>query len=204
MNTSTISRRNFLKVTSLTGGGILLGFEMLSKSVPSVLADEAPFSPSAYLMIDSKGLITLMAPNPEIGQGVKTSLPMLLAEELDVDWDKVVVTQSPIDSKKFGNQTAGGSGAIRSRWESTRKAGATARMMIIAAAAQTWSVPASECSTEKGWVIHKASGKKLSYGELSSKAAEMPVPTEVKLKDPKDFTIIGKRIRNVDNKNIIT
>src|SRR5215471_17116107 len=104
MSTTTISRRHFLRVTSLTGGGILLGFEMFSKSAPAVLADEAPASLSAYLAIDTKGLITLMAPNPEIGQGVKTSLPMLLAEELDVDWDKVVITQSPIDSKKFGNQ----------------------------------------------------------------------------------------------------
>lgn len=204
MSTTSISRRHFLKVTSLTGGGILLGFEMFSKSAPTVLGDVAPFSPSAYLAIDTNGLITLMAPNPEIGQGVKTSLPMLLAEELDVDWDKVVIVQAPIDAKKFGGQVAGGSGAIRSRWKSTREAGATARMMIIAAAAQTWNVPVAECTTEKGWVLHKSSGKKLSYGELSGKAAEMPVPTEIKLKDPKDYTIIGKRIRNVDNKNIIT
>ncbi len=129
---------------------------------------------------------------------------MLLAEELDVDWDKVVIVQAPIDSKKFGSQTAGGSGAIRSRWESTRKAGATARMMIVAAAAQTWNVPADECYTEKGWVIHKPSNRKLSYGDLSTKASDMPVPTDIKMKDPKDYTIIGKRIRNVDNKNIVT
>src|SRR5215471_184394 len=167
MNTTSISRRHFLKVTTLTGGGIMLGFEMLSKSIPAIAADEAPSVLSAYLSIDTKGLITLMAPNPEIGQGVKTSLPMLLAEELDVEWDKVVVTQAPVDSKKYGNQVAGGSGAIRSRYESTRKAGATARMMIIAAAAQTWNISSDECSTENGWVIHKASGRKLSYGELS-------------------------------------
>ena len=204
MSTSTISRRNFLKVSSLTGGGIMLGFELLAKASSSVILAEAPFSPNAYLTIDPKGIITLIAPNPEIGQGVKTSIPMLLAEELDVDWEKVVISQAVLDAQKFGNQTAGGSGAIRSRWESTRKAGATARLMLLAAAAQTWSVPQEECVTENGFVIHKPTGKKLSYGALSTAAASVPVPTSIKLKDPKEYKIIGKRIKNVDNKGIIT
>jgi isoquinoline 1-oxidoreductase beta subunit len=204
-STTNISRRNFLKITSLAGGGVLFGFELLANVAPEAAADAAPlFSPNAYLSIDAKGIITLMAPNPEIGQGVKTALPMLLAEELDVDWNKVVITQADFDKEKYGNQSAGGSGAIRGRYEPIRKAGAVARQMLIAAAAQTWSVPEAECSTENGFVLHKATGKKLSYGELATKSATMPVPQNIKLKDPKDFTIIGKRIKNIDNKNILT
>jgi isoquinoline 1-oxidoreductase beta subunit len=204
-STTNISRRNFLKITSLAGGGVLFGFELLASVAPEAAADAAPlFSPNAYLSIDAKGIVTLMAPNPEIGQGVKTSLPMLLAEELDVDWNKVVITQAAYDKDKYGNQGAGGSGAIRTRYEPIRKAGAVARQMLVAAAAQTWNVPENECTTENGFVIHAASGKKLSYGELATKSATMPVPENIKLKDPKDFKIIGKRIKNIDNKNILT
>jgi isoquinoline 1-oxidoreductase beta subunit len=203
---TTISRRHFLKISTLAGGGVLFGFELLANAgAETAGAAGAPlFSPNAYLSIDPRGIVTLMAPNPEIGQGVKTSLPMLLAEELDVDWNKVVVNQAALDKDKYGNQVAGGSGAIRSRYEPIRKAGAVARYMLIAAAAQTWNVPEQECTTENGWVIHAASGRKLSYGELATKSAGMPVPENVKLKDPKDFKIIGKRIKNIDNKSILT
>lgn len=204
MKTPNISRRNFLRVTTLAGGGMMMGFELLGKAIPGAMGDEVMFSPNAYLIIDPKGIVTLMAPNPEIGQGVKTALPMLLAEELDVDWKKVIVNQAPFDVEKYGNQSAGGSGAVRGRWESARKAGATARYMLVAAAAQTWTVPESECYTENGFVIHKPSGKKLNYGELTTKAASIPVPEQVTLKDPKDFKIIGKRVNNVDNKHIVT
>src|SRR5688572_26050538 len=113
--TSNISRRNYLKITSLAGGGVLFGFELLANVAPEAAADAPLFSPNAYLSIDPKGIITLMAPNPEIGQGVKTALPMLVAEELDVDWNKVVINQAPFDKEKYGNQSAGGSGAIRGR-----------------------------------------------------------------------------------------
>lgn len=202
---ANISRRHFLKITTLAGGGVLFGFELLANVAPETAADAAPlFSPNAYLSIDPKGIVTLMAPNPEIGQGVKTSLPMLLAEELDVDWNKVVINQAAYDKDKYGNQSAGGSGAIKGRYEPIRKAGAVARMMLIAAAAQTWNVPESECTTDNGFVMHAASGKKLSYGDLATKSAGMPVPENIKLKDPKDFKIIGKRINNIDNKNILT
>jgi isoquinoline 1-oxidoreductase beta subunit len=205
---TNISRRHFLKISTLTGGGILLGFELLANATPEAIAEAeagAPlFSPNAYLSIDPQGIVTLMAPNPEIGQGVKTSLPMLLAEELDVDWNKVIVTQAAYDKDKYGNQVAGGSSSIRTRYEPIRKAGATARYMLIAAAAQTWNVPEQECTTENGWVLHKASGKKLSYGELATKSSGMPVPENIKLKDPKDFKIIGRRIKNIDNKQILT
>ena len=204
MSTNTVSRRQFLKVTSLAGGGIMLGFELLANASGGAVAEGVMFSPNAFLTIDAKGLITLMAPNPEMGQGVKTSLPMLLAEELDLNWEKLNITQAPLDVPKYGNQTAGGSGSIRSRWESIRKAGATARQMLVLAAAQTWNVNETECYTENEFVIHKPSGKKLSYGELAGKAATIAVPTTIVLKDPKDYKIIGRRIRNVDNKMILT
>src|SRR4051812_23800681 len=204
MSQSTLSRRHFLRVSTLAGGGMLLGFRLLADAGEITAVEEAAFAPNAYLSIDGSGLVTLVAPNPEIGQGVKTAIPMLLAEELDVDWEKVVITQAALDAKAYGNQVAGGSGAIRSRFEPLRKAGATARAMLVAAAAQEWKVPPEECSTENGFVLHKASGKKAGYGELASKAAALPVPASVTLKDPKDFKLIGKRIHNIDNKKILT
>src|SRR5262245_8382119 len=147
---SSISRRYFLRVGALAGGGMLLGFRLTADAAESAVAEEAAFAPNAYISIDTTGLVTLMAPNPEIGQGVKTAIPMLLAEELDIDWQKVVIQQAALDAKAYGNQVAGGSGAIRSRFEPLRKAGATARAMLVAAAAQQWNVPAEECTTENG------------------------------------------------------
>ena len=207
----TTSRRSFLKNTAFAGGALLLGFDTfrsgsvfsLNNNSSSVPAD-ALFQPNAYLRIGSDGIITIMAPNPEIGQGVKTSLPLLVAEELDVDWNSIQVEQAGLDTKNFNRQVAGGSGAIRSSWKSFRKAGATARTMLIEAAAATWNVPTNECSTEKGFVIHKPSGKKLGYGKLAEKASQLAVPTDVTLKDPKEFKLIGTRIHNVDNKKIVT
>jgi isoquinoline 1-oxidoreductase beta subunit len=200
----SVSRRHFLKISSIAGGGMLVGFNLLSDASPLTHSVGAVFSPNAYISIDSNGLITLMSPNPEIGQGVKTSLPMILAEELDVKWDAVHVEMAPLDASKFGAQFAGGSGAIRGRYMPIRTAGATARTMLITAAAQQWSAPEGECYAENAFVIHKPSGKKLSYGELAAKAALLPVPTDVKLKDPKDFKIIGTRVHNIDNHKIIT
>jgi isoquinoline 1-oxidoreductase beta subunit len=198
------SRRDFLKITSIAGGGIMVGFNMLVDAAPAKNAAGTIFSPNAYISIDSNGLITLMSPNPEIGQGVKTALPMILAEELDVKWDDVVVEMAPLDQKKYGSQTAGGSGAIRSRFMPIRNAGATARQMMISAAAQQWGAKEEDCYAENAFVIHKPSGKKLGYGSLAAKAALLPVPNDVKLKDPKDFKIIGTRVHNIDNHKIIT
>lgn len=204
MSASTVSRRSFLKVTALAGGGLMLGFHALSKEISgSTIADEV-FAPNAFLKIDNTGVVTLMAPNPEVGQGIKTALPMLVAEELEIDWSKVVIVQAPLNTKDFTRQVAGGSGSIRSSWESFRKAGATARHMLIEAAAQTWNVNAAECYADKGFVYHKPSGKKLGYGELASKAATIPAPAEVKLKDAKDYKLIGTRVRNTDTKSIVT
>jgi isoquinoline 1-oxidoreductase beta subunit len=206
MSTMTVSRRSFLKVSALAGGGLMLGFDAMSKSMKEETAgaaEGAVFSPNAWLKIDSQGVVTLMAPNPEVGQGVKTSLPMLVAEELDVNWKDVVIEQAPLN-KSFERQVAGGSGSIRSSWESFRKAGAAARQLLTEAGAKTWNVSAGDCYTENSFVIHKPSGKKLSYGELAAKAATLSSLTEAKLKDPKDFKIIGQRLRNVDTKNIVT
>lgn len=204
MSTTTVSRRHFLKVTTVAAGGsLILGFNFLSDAQPVEHAATAVFSPNAYITIDSAGVVTLMAPNPEIGQGIKTALPMILAEELGVKWDTVVVDMAPLDPK-FGSQVAGGSGAIRGRFAPIRMAGATARVMLISAAAQQWNVKEEDCFAENGFVIHKPSGKKLGYGELAGKAALLPVPTDVKLKDPKDFKIIGTRVHNIDNHKIIT
>lgn len=203
MSHSSVSRRNFLRVSMIAGGGMLVGFSALSNSETVDNTEAPPFSPNAYIKISPDGKITLMSPNPEIGQGVKTSLVMLIAEEMYVDWQTIDVEIAPLDAK-YGSQTTGGSGAIRSRYEPLRKAGATAKALLMAAAADTWSVAVTECYAEKGFIIHKSSGKKLSYGELATKAAGMPVPANVPLKDPKDFTIIGTRVKDVDAKAIVT
>ncbi|MGV3595758.1 MAG: molybdopterin cofactor-binding domain-containing protein [Sediminibacterium sp.] len=203
MSHPSVSRRNFLRVSMIAGGGMLVGFSALSNSETGENTEATPFSPNAYIKISPDGKISLMSPNPEIGQGVKTSLVMLIAEEMNVDWQTIDVEIAPLDAK-YGSQTTGGSGAIRSRYAPLRQAGATAKAMLMSAAADTWGVAVTDCYAEKGFVIHKSSGKKLSYGELATKAAGMPVPTNVPLKDPKDFTIIGTRVKDVDAKAIVT
>lgn len=200
---STISRRHFLKVSAISGGGMLLSFSFFNEVAGAKPLEDAVFTPNAYIRIGADGTIVLMAPNPEIGQGVRTSLPMIVAEELCVDWKKIKVEQAPLDNK-YGRQTAGGSGAIRGRFAELRKIGATAREMMITAASQTWNVASTECAAEDGFVIHKTSGRKLGYGELASKAATMEVPSNPKLKDPKEFKFIGARVKDVDAHKIVT
>lgn len=202
MSTPSVSRRNFLRVSMIAGGGMLVGFSTLGNDEKQEI-DGTSFSPNAYIKISPDGTITMMSPNPEIGQGVKTSLVMLIAEEMNVDWQKIQVETAPLDAK-YGSQTTGGSGAIKSRYTPLRQAGATARVLLIAAAADTWGVAAADCYAENGFVVNKASGKKMSFGELATKAASMPVPANVPLKDPKDFKIIGTRIKDVDAKSIVT
>jgi len=158
---------------------------------------------NGYLSIAADNTITIFSPNPEVGQNIKTSFPTIIAEELDADWTKVKVVQAAFDNKRFERQVTGGSGATPASYKKLRKTGATARQMLVEAAAKQWNVPASECSTDNGFVLH-SSGKKLSYGELASEAAKLPVPQEVKLKDRKDFKLIGKKVKNVENKNIAT
>jgi len=162
------------------------------------------FTINGYLKIGENGLVTIQSPNPEIGQNVKTSMPMIVAEELDTDWDHVIVEQAPLNTDLFKRQLAGGSQSIRQGWQSLRMAGATARQMLILAAAQTWEVPASEITTAAGMIYHEASGKKTDYGAMASIAATIPVPEEVELKEVKDFKIIGTSRKNVDGSKIVT
>ncbi|GGG09543.1 isoquinoline 1-oxidoreductase subunit beta [Dokdonia pacifica] len=208
---TTLGRRSFLKNVSLAGGGLVIGFSWLAscKEAPEAKAMgiEMPkewFELNGFLKIGDNGIVTIMSPNPEIGQNVKTSMPMLVAEELDIDWANVIVEQAPLNTDIFTRQVAGGSQSIRASWEPMRKAGATARQMLKQAAADTWEVPVSEIKTKEGVLIHEASGKKASYGEMASKAATLEVPEEVVLKEKANFSIIGTSKKNVDGKKIVT
>ncbi len=206
---TSVGRRSFLKATALAGGGLMLGFNSLisctSKPEAEVLAlPKEWFEINGYLKIGENGVVTIMSPNPEIGQNVKTSMPMLVAEELDVDWKNVIVEQAPLNTTIFTRQLAGGSQSIRQSWKGMRTAGATARQMLREAAATTWKVQANEISTESGTLYHKPSGKSASYGEMASAAAKIQVPKEVELKNVKDFKIIGTPRKNVDGLKIVT
>jgi isoquinoline 1-oxidoreductase beta subunit len=204
-----MGRREFLRVSAVAGGGMLVALYVEPFGARSALAAEpaaADFVPNAWIRITRDGTVTIKAQNPEIGQGVKTMLPMIIADELDVDWKSVTVEQAGLDTEHYRNQYAGGSTATPNHWMPMRRVGAAARTMLVAAAAQTWSVPAAECDTASGVVSHRASGKRLTYGELVDKAATIP-PTNletVKVKDPKDFKIIGTRVPGVDNHAIVT
>ncbi len=205
---TSIGRRSFLKSTALAGGGMMLGFSWLAsckpKSVEEVMAlPDEWFEINSYLKIGNNGVATIFTPNPEFGQNVRTSMPMLVAEELDIDWKKVLVEQAPYHANKYGFQLTGGSLGIMRRWEPLRMAGATARHMLREAAAQKWQVPVDEITTEAGALYHKATGLAAGYGELASAAAKVTIPKEVALKDIKDFNLIGKSHSNVDAKSIV-
>ncbi len=203
---TSYNRRSFLKVSAASTGGIILGFNWLVSCSPTEeqirQMPEEWFNINAYLKIGDNGIVTIVSSNPEIGQNVKTSMPMIVAEELDVDWKDVVVEQAGLDTKNFTRQLAGGSQSIRHGWQSLRMAGATARRMLLEAAAKQWNVPVEELTTTAG-VIKHSSGKSITYGEIASSAANLPVPEEVALKDPKNFKIIGQPTKNVDGPKII-
>ena len=203
-----INRRSFLKVSALSGGGMLLSLNWLAacnpKQAETLTMPKEWFQFNGFIKIGENGLVTIMSPNPEGGQNVKTSMPMIVAEELDVAWENVIVEQADLDTKYFTRQFIGGSQAIRSGYTNLRTAGATARAMLAAAAAQSWNVPASEITIKAGTITHKQSGKSAHFGEFASLAATMPVPEEVQLKDSKDFGIIGTSKKNVEAKNIVT
>jgi len=213
METKTpLDRRQFLRVSALAGGGVLLAtyiepFANAGSALGAASRPVADFIPNAYIRITPDGIITIIAKNPEIGQGVKTMLPMLIADELDADWSKVRVEQGKLDTVNYQpRQFAGGSTATPMNWLPMRRVGAAARAMLVTAAAQTWNVPESEIETSAGTVIHRASNRRLGYGELTTKAATVAAPNleTVKLKEPKDFTIIGKGVPGVDNRTIVT
>ena len=201
------NRRSFLKASTVAGGGMVLGFSWLASCKPSPEQIKSMpkewFDINAFLKIGDNGIVTIMSPNPEIGQNVKTAMPMIVAEELDVDWKDVVVEQAGLDTQKFTRQLAGGSQSIRQGWQSLRMAGATARRMLLEVAAKEWEVPASELSTENGVIHHKGSGKSMGYGAVATAAAGIEIPEEVQLKDPKDFKIIGTDRKNVDALKIV-
>lgn len=203
-----INRRSFLKSSVLAGGGLMISFSWLASSFTEAGKGLTPpdewFKINGFLKIGENGLVTIMSPNPEIGQNVKTSMPMIVAEELDVDWAKVIVEQAPLNTDIFKRQIAGGSQSIRQSWQGLRMAGATARRMLMEAAAQKWNVPVDEITTDAGILYHRKSGKKTGYGEVASAAAKIPVPEHVQLKAIKDFKIIGTSRKNVDGYKIAT
>lgn len=205
----TQSRRSFLKASALSGGGFMLGISFLSnfKSFGNEVTANLPLDfneLNGFVKITADNIVKIMSPNPEGGQGVKTSMPMIVAEELDVDFSKIVIEQADLDTKHFTRQFIGGSQSIHQGWMPLRKAGATARQMLREAAAKTWDVPVEEITTELGVLYHKNSGKSAKYGDMATAAAQIPVPKDVKLKNVKDFKIIGKSKRNVDLEKIVS
>ena len=218
-----LSRRTFLKfsvtVGVAAGGGLLLGFSLPTPSQAqgqdptgkSVIGGDASepapagvFAPNAFIQIDNTGKVTLVIPKVEMGQGVYTSIPMLIAEELEVPLDSVTIDHAPPNEKLFmdpllGGQLTGGSTSIRYAWDPMRKAGATARVLLISAAAQQWQVDPATCHAQAGQVIHAASNRSLGYGQLVDAAAKLPAPQNVPLKDPKDFKIIGTAVKRLDS-----
>src|SRR5271170_2890196 len=200
-----VNRRSFLRVTSLAGGGVLLGLVIKPKA-SAQFGPPVQQVPNNFIKIDPDGAVTIMAKDPEVGQGVKTMLPMLIAEELDADWKRVKIEQTDFDDTKYAAQFAGGSLATPFNWDPMRRVGAAGRQLLVSAAAKTWNVPETECSTAAGRVLHAASKRSLGYGEVASKAAAMPAPDlkNVKLKDPADYKIIGHSQRGYDVPKIVT
>lgn len=213
-----IGRRSFIRTSALAGGGMMVGFSWLAscKMTPEQVNNlpKEWFDINGFLKIADNGQVTILSPNPEIGQNVKTAMPMIVADELDVDWKDVIVEQAPLNLDVFQRQLAGGSQSIRHGWEGLRMAGATARKMLKQAAAKAWEVPEEEISTAMGRLEHKASGKSSGYGEMASAAVQVEkpdeapesieAPEEVELKSIDQFTIIGTDRKNVDGPNIIT
>ena len=201
------SRRNFLKNSLMASGGLILGFNWLSnETLAANIIEQATaesITSNAFLSIAPNGIITIFSPNPEIGQGIKTAFAVIVAEELEADWKNVVVKQANLEPKKYERQLTGGSGAIKHSWERLRKAGATAKQLLIEAAAQKWSVDASTCKAENGFII-SSTGQKLSYGELSEAASKLPIPKDIKLKNKEDFKLIGQTTKSVDNQDVLT
>ncbi len=204
----TFSRRSFLKTSALASGGMLISFNLFtackSDVKPPIDISQLNFNDfNAFIKISDEGKVTIFSPNPEIGQGVKTSMPMLIAEELDVPWEDVHIEQGVLDTENYTRQLAGGSQSIRLGWEPLRQTGATAKQMLVNAAAAKWGISPSECKASQG-VITNPKGETLGYGDVVKEAALLEVPEDVKLKDSKDFTIIGKNTSNVDLDKIVT
>jgi len=206
----TLDRRSFLKISALVGGGLVLGFYLRSTS--SLLGAEiakpqegTEFSPNAFIRIAPDGTVTIVSKQPEIGQGIKTSLPMIIAEELEVNWKDVKIVQGDLNPA-YGNQGAGGSRSTPNNYDEFHRLGATARTMLLEAGAQTWGVPEGECFAAQSAIHHRPTGRVLGYGGLVTRASTLPVPapSAVRLKDPKDYTLLGTRVSGVDNIKVVT
>ncbi|HEX9956628.1 MAG TPA: molybdopterin cofactor-binding domain-containing protein [Fibrella sp.] len=206
---TTFNRRSFLKASLLSGGGMMLSVSWLSAAKAADKLEALNLPPqwtqlNGYIQITADNVIKLICPNPEFGQNVMTALPMMVAEELDADWATVVVEMGPHDNAKLGAQFTGGSNSIRMYWKPLREAGATARQMLREAAAKSWSVPVDEVTTKAGMLIHERTMKVAKYGEMAAKAAEVPVPKGVKLKAPKEFSIVRNSKKNVEGLKVVT
>jgi isoquinoline 1-oxidoreductase subunit beta len=208
-NIKNHSRRSFLKASVLAGGGLLLNFSWLASAKAAINSDNLNAEPTwneitGYIKITPDNIIKILNPNPEFGQNVMTSLPMIVAEELEADWQKVVVEMGPHDSVKLGPQFTGGSNSVRMYWKPLREAGAAARQMLMEAAAQTWRVPVDEVTAKGGMLYHEKSGKSGTYGSFASKAAGLPIPKGVKLKEVKHLNVVGSSKKNVEGLKIVT
>jgi isoquinoline 1-oxidoreductase beta subunit len=207
LSAASLDRRDFLRVSALAGGGLLVSTYLrlgaADANLPAASGPAGEFAPNAFIRISPSGAVSLIAPNSEMGQGAKTALPMLVAEELDVTWTSVTVTQGDLNPA-YGRQFAVGSQSTVANFNPLRQAGATARAMLVEAAARTWGVPPGECSTANGEVIHPPTNRRLGYGALTAQAATLAVPTGVPLKDPKDFRLVGTRVPGVDTRRIVT
>jgi isoquinoline 1-oxidoreductase subunit beta len=209
MTIANLTRRSFLRASALAGGGAVFAMQFDSLELfaqgPPQGTPPSFFAP-AFVKIAPDGIVTITSKNPEIGQGIKNMLPMIIADELDVAWSNVRVDQADVDQSKYGAQVAGGSTATPVNWDPCRQVGAAIRQMVLGACAQRLNVPVSELTTSAGRVTHRASNRSLGYGEVAADAAALPVPmlSMVPLKDPKDYTIIGKPMRGVDTLNIVT
>ena len=199
-----MKRRRFLQVSLTSGGAFLLGFHFDQGHAKTILKPVLTFEPNGFIRIARDNSIVIMAKNPDIGQGVKTALPLIVAEELEADWSKVQVEMADLDLAKHGDQTGGGSQAVQENYDALRRAGATAREMLISAAAETWRVDKAECFAEKSDIVHRPSGRRLPYGDLTETAARQPIPENPPLKNPKDFKLLGTYIHDVDSAAIVS
>jgi len=203
------NRRSFLKVSTAAGGGMLIGFSWLTRctpaSEPTVAIPNEWFDINGYIKIGDTGLVTIFSPNPEIGQNVMTSMPMVVAEELDVKWDHVVVEQGALDEDAFKNpQFAGGSLSLKLGWDALRMAGAAGKYMLLEAAAKEWGVQRSDLTASEGVISEINGERKIGYGEIASKAVGIEVPEELELKEPKDYQLIGTAQKNVEGPKIVS
>src|SRR5438445_11528578 len=199
MNHAIVNRRDFLKTGAAAGATLVIGLYLPAVDPRGSHAPAArePFKPNAWLEISPDGSVTVWTGRSEMGQGVRTAMPMIVAEELEADWRRVRVMQGDADPA-YGDQVTVGSRSTRSGWEPLRKAGAAGREMLISAAALIWSVPREQCRARSGAVEHPASGRSLGYGALVARAATLPVPENPPLKSPADFRILGTRGPRVD------